>query len=120
MAGTYANIHTNLVLREIGGAKRPVTAAENVVELLQLAAQQARPLVHLAHHTLDLLLAAEAALPRLAARAAALEKRGGFFFFMRVIFVRKFGRSLGLGEKARRPSVDTVARFAIYSNYVYE
>ena len=62
----------DLVVREVGGAERAVAAAQDVVQLLQLALQQARPLVHLAHHPLDLLLATEVALAMLASWLAPL------------------------------------------------
>lgn len=61
-----------LVFREVRGTQRPVAAAEHVVQLLQLAPQQPRPLIHLAHDALHLLLRAEAALARVAARLAPL------------------------------------------------
>lgn len=63
---------TDLVVRKVGGAERAVAAPQDVVELLQLAPQKVRPLVHLAHHPLHLLLGAEVALAMLASRLAPL------------------------------------------------
>ena len=62
----------NLVFWVVRGAQRPVAAAEHVVQLLKLVPQQPRPLVHLAHDPLHLLLAAEPTLARFSAGLAPL------------------------------------------------